>query len=83
MALFLIVQVERELQKLEEDGVISTPSSLARGSSAFSKFTQLVCGTAETRKLELLQTRAEGVGVLRSPSAWMQFFQKTAHQSCP
>lgn len=62
LALFLIEQVERESQKLEEDWVVSTPSSLARGSSAFSKFTQLVRGTAKPRKLELLQTRAERAG---------------------
>lgn len=38
---------------------MSAPSTLARGSSPFSRFTRLVHGTAKPRNLELLQTRAD------------------------
>lgn len=80
LALFLIVQVERESQKLE-DWVVSTPFSLARGSSAFSKFTQLVHGTAKFRKLALLQTRAERIGgAEESPSLDAAFSENSSSE---
>ena len=50
---------------------MSAPSSLARGSSVFSKFTQLVHGTAMPRSLALLQIRAERARSTKSAQGWV------------